>query len=137
MAFTFSEIPASIISDPERSTPVITSADIARQTATFLADGGRVQALPNGLGRSSADPYSARPAHDPLTGHILSWPSRQVVNGRCLVRLPAMQKMTGLSSTKLRKMSAQPAHSFPRAIRGMRPMAWCEKEVQAWIDDQG
>ena len=56
-----------------------------------------------------------------------------VASGEALLRLAAVERMTGLSSSTIYRM--MPEGRFPRPRRvGERAVAWLRSELVAWID---
>jgi prophage regulatory protein len=52
-----------------------------------------------------------------------------------LLRRPEVEKMTGLSRSKIYLMVA--ADEFPKPVNlGPRAVAWVQREVEAWMDDR-
>lgn len=49
-----------------------------------------------------------------------------------LLRLPAVQELTGLARATIYKAVVQ--RSFPRPVKLVRASAWPEVEVRAWIE---
>jgi len=54
-----------------------------------------------------------------------------------LIRMPEVERMTGLRKSSIYTYIASPAHAFPRPVRlGLRAVAWRESEVIAWIESR-
>lgn len=54
-----------------------------------------------------------------------------------LLRLDAVENLTGLRKSSIYTYMASKAHGFPTPVRiGARAVAWREHEVRAWIESR-
>lgn len=104
-------------------------AEIARQTAEFLARGNTIQVIPFGPTSPAGEVY------DPVSGRLVGRAGRSILNGRAVLTMAAMERLTGISDTTLRKMIKR--GEFPAPVVKRQPMAWDETEVHAWIAENG
>ncbi|GAB5451809.1 MAG: hypothetical protein Hals2KO_21370 [Halioglobus sp.] len=104
-------------------------AEIARQTAEFLARGGEINVIQGSEAVNPVYGYGLAPAKD-SKGRNISVPPREVKDGRAIVRLSGLLRLLETSNVKARKISRRPG--FPSRIPGEIPDAWVEDEVLAW-----
>lgn len=103
-------------------------AELMRQTEEFLARGGQVEVLP-GIGEPGrVRNLGVREQH---SGKIVSRPSREVVNGKPVLRPSAIGVLIGKSEPFVRK-AWRSDPGFPRPVPGVKPMAWLESDIQRW-----
>lgn len=100
-------------------------AEIARQTAEYLARGNTITVVPSGPAARAGEVY------DPVSGRLVGRAGRSTLNGRAVLTMAAMERLTGISDTTLRKMIKR--GEFPAPVVKRQPMAWDETEVHAWI----
>lgn len=108
---------------------------IAAQVDQFLSRGGEIEVLPANRYDKALRPFNSGQAIDPITGHLVARASRSMVGGRMVLSVRRLESLLQISATKIRTMIN--AGEFPAAIRGLRPMAWDEEEVLAWMEAQG
>ena len=54
-----------------------------------------------------------------------------------LIRMPEVERLTGLRKSSIYTYIGSPAHAFPRPVQlGRRAVAWRESEVIAWIESR-
>lgn len=111
------------------------SDEIARHTQEFLARGGRIQKLPSNVGARPAHTFNASPVVDRLTGRVSTSPSRELVDGRMVLRMPAIVNMSGWSNTAIYRLCG--IGEFPAPVIKQKPKAWDEAEVLEWIRKHG
>ena len=111
------------------------SDEIARQTQEFLARGGRIQELPSNVGARPLHTFNASPVVDRLTGRVATSPSRKLVDGRMVLRMPAIVNLSGWSSTVIYRLCR--LGEFPAPVIKQKPKAWDEHEVLEWIRKHG
>lgn len=117
--------PSTCIKDIER-------AEIERQTKAFLDSGGEIEVLETAVGEGVPQHFVS--THVPtLEQNGLNFrPSREFVDGRWLVRVPAVAKILGLTEQGARIKSRRA--DFPRAIKGSRPQTWEESAILKYRD---
>ena len=105
-----------------------TRAEVARQTEEFLSRGGKIEVLPGfgEVGRRRDDIV-----RDMISGRIVSRPQREMLDGRAIVRIAAVCKLTKRSTWYIRKASRHDVR-FPQPVPGVTPFAWYESDILAW-----
>ena len=109
--------------------------EIARQTEEYLRQGNKIQVLPNNLGNPARHQFGRAPVIDPLTGQVINHPSREIVDGRMVVRRPYIAFMLRVSLPHVRKIMKRD-ETFPGPI-SRRPLTWDEEAVLNWMAANG
>jgi predicted DNA-binding transcriptional regulator AlpA len=107
--------------------------EIARQTREFLSRGGSINVIPTAEYQKGFNLFNSGTVIDPMTKKVLSRPSRELINGRMIIRMSAMELAAGMSDTKLRNLSYSDP-TFPKPVAGLRPRAWDEAAFLAWLE---
>ncbi|MAT91413.1 MAG: hypothetical protein CME59_02305 [Halioglobus sp.] len=129
---SYSEIRRFATNEAPRPNTDALRAEIARQTQEFLDRGGEIKVLSSCDGAKPVYPFNSQPVVDPHTGKVVSRAARELVDGRWIVRIPAIMRMAGVHETTARRWTA--AKDFPARIKGLKPQAWPEDQVAAWLE---
>ena len=106
-------------------------AEIARQTAEFLARGKEIEVIEGSCAVNPTYLFGLNLSLDPDTGDVRTMQQREKRNGRTLVRIGMLARHLKTTTRYARKIATR--RGFPQAIYDESPNAWWEDEVLAWV----